>query len=110
MSLKVPVENNTFHVVCQNIPRNPHIAKCVKDSDEQIFLLGVGKKLYLLLAAVMTYHNKTGSIGFIAVVIYHFSKSPIHLLSFSRFGCEYAAPVTLWYDQLTLGWDEMFVR
>ena len=36
MPLKVPVTHNTFHVVCQNILWNSHIAESVKHSNEQI--------------------------------------------------------------------------
>ena len=109
MPLKVPVTHNTFHVVCQNILWNSHIAESVKHPNEQILLLGIGEELYVLLTAVVAHHGKAGGIVFTAVVVYHFGKPPVHLVSFSRLSGEPTTTAALWRHQLALGGDEMFM-
>ena len=109
MSLKVPVKHDTFHVVCQDILWNPHIAERMKHSNEQVLLLGIGEKLHLLLTAVVAHHSKAGNIVFAVVVVYHFGEAPVHLVSLSRLCSEPAATAALWRHQLPLGGDEMFM-
>ena len=109
MSLKIPVKHDTFHVVGQDMLWNPHIFECVKHSNEQVFLLGIGEELHILLTAVVAHHGKAGNIVFAAVVVHHFGESPVHLVGFSRLRGEPAATAALWRHQLTLGGNEMFM-
>lgn len=48
---------------------------------ECVLLLGIGEELYVLLTAVVAHHGKAGGIVFTAVVVYHFGKPPVHLVT-----------------------------
>ena len=105
MPLKVPVKHDTFHVVCQNILWNSHIAESVKHPNEQILLLGIGEELYVLLTAVVADHGKAGHAVLAAVVVNNFGEPPIRLVDFSRFCCKTAPTAALRCHQLAFCWD-----
>ena len=110
MPLKVPVENNTLHIVCQDILGDAHISKGMDHANEEILLFRIREELYIPLTAVVTDHGKAGYIVFAAVVVYHFGEAPVHLVGFSRLGREPAASAALWRYQLPLGRDKVLVR
>ena len=110
MPLKIPVENNTLHVVCQNILGDTHISKGVNDANEEILLFCTGEELYIPLTAVVTDHGKAGSIVFTAVIVHHLGEAPVHLVGFSRLRGEPTTSASLRSYQLTFGGDEMFMR
>lgn len=97
-------------IMCYTLLWNPHIAESMEHPNEQIFLLGIGKELYILLTAMVAHHGKAGNIVFAAVIVHHFGEAPVHLVGFSRLRSEPAATAALWCYHLTLGGDEMFMR
>ena len=109
MVLEVPLDDDTFHVVCQNILGDPHVTKGVYHTNEQILLLGVGKELHISLTAVVTNHGKASGSIFRPVIVQNLSETPVHLVSFSRFRGEPAAAVALRSHQLALGWHKVFI-
>lgn len=84
MPLKIPVENNTLHIVCQDILGDAHISKGVDHANEEILLFRIREELYIPLTAVVTDHGKAGNIVFAAVIVHHFGEAPVYLVGFSR--------------------------
>jgi hypothetical protein len=109
MTLEVPVENDAFHVVRQDILGNPHVAKGVNHANEQVFLFGIGEELYVPLATVVTDHGEAGCGVFCPVIVQNLSKAPVHLVSVSWFCSEPATTVALWCYQLPLCRHKVFV-
>ena len=91
--LEVPVEDYTFHVVSQNVSRDPHVGKAVDHADEQVLLLGIGKEFYIPLTAVVADRGKAGHLIFAAIIVHHLGEAPIHLEGFSVLCSEPASPI-----------------
>ena len=98
----ISLQYNTFHIVCEDILRDPHIAKCPDHSNKQVLLLGIGEKLHIALAAVMADHCKAGGIVLGTIVIQNFCKAPVHLVCFPGFCGIPPAAIALWGNQLPL--------
>ena len=57
----------------------------------------------------MADHSETSCGVFRSVIVQYLSKTPVHLVGFSRLGGEPTAAVALWCHQLALGWNEVFM-
>ena len=95
-SVQIAVQNDTLHVVRQDIFGHAHPLERMNHPDEQVFLLGIGKELHIALSAVMTNHGETGHREFLSVagVFLHFGKAPIHLEGFAGAGSVPASTVS----------------
>ena len=103
MSLKIPVENDTFHVVGQNVLGDAHVGEAVDHADEEVLLLCIGEELHIPLPTMMTDHGEAGSSILAAVVVHHIGEAPVHLEGFSRLRGEPAATAALGCHQLPFG-------
>ena len=88
ITFKIPMKNNTFHVVCQNVSGDTHVAKGMDHPDKQVLLFCIREKFDVLLPAVMTDHRKTGHCVFRPIIVQDFGEAPIHLIGISWFRCK----------------------
>ena len=109
MSLKIPVEDNAFHVVGQNVLGDAHAGEAVDHADEEVLLLGIGKELHIPLPAMVTDHGEAGSSVLAAVVVHHIGEAPVHLEGFSWLRGEPTATAALGSHQLPLGGNQKSV-
>ena len=103
ISLEVPVEDHSFHIVSENVPGDAHAGKAVDHADEQVLLLGIGEELHIPLATVVADHGEAGSSVLAAVVVHHIGEAPVHLKGLSRLRSEPLPPASLGSHQLPPG-------
>ena len=72
-------------------------------ANEQILLFCIGEEFDIPLTAMVADHCKASYGVFRSVIVQNLSKSPVHLVSFSRLGGEPTAPVTLRCYELAFG-------
>ena len=85
LSLGIPADHHTLHVVCQYLLRNTHKQERMNHSDEEVFLPGIWKELDIALSTAATDHGKACDLSRIAVPIINIHESPIHLVAFAWF-------------------------
>ena len=109
IALQIPVQHNAFHIVSQDDSGHPHVLKGVDHPNEQVFLLGVRKKLNVALAAVVADHSEACCTVCVSVVVQHICEAPVHLVGLTR-RCDVTAPsVSLGSNLLPFGRDEMLM-
>lgn len=74
MPLQIPVQHDAFHIVSQDNFGHPHILKGMDHPNEQIFLLSIGEKLDVTLAAVVADHSEACCTVCASVVVQHIMK------------------------------------
>ena len=55
MAFDIPSSRNAFHVIGQDMTWHPHALESMYHSNEEAFLLGIGKEFQIPFAAVMAY-------------------------------------------------------
>lgn len=80
------MERNAFHVVCQDILGNPHIAKGVDHANEEILLFRIGDELDRALTAVEAYHGEADCGVFCSVIVQNFCEASVQLAGFFQLG------------------------
>ena len=88
---------------------HPHILKGMDHPNEQIFLLGIGEKLDVTLAAVVADHSEACCTVCVSVVVQHICKAPVHLVGLARRCCVTASTVPLGSNLLPFGRDKVLV-
>jgi len=58
LSMGIPADYNTLHVVCQDFLRNTHEQERMNHSDEEVFLPGIWKELDIAFSTAMADHGK----------------------------------------------------
>ena len=109
LALMVPPDHHALHVVRENGFGHSHVAESVNHADEQVFLLGVGKELYIPLAAVMANHCKTRCLVLLAVIRVHRHEAPVHLVRLARCSEIPAPTVPLRGNSVARSRDKMLV-
>ena len=69
ISLEIPVDNPTFHIVSENVSGDTHAGKAVDHANEQVLLLGIGEELHIPLPAVVADYGEAGDLIFAAVIV-----------------------------------------
>ena len=110
ITFHIPMVYDAFHVVCEHIGWNAHIAEAMNHSDKQVFLPGVGEELNEHLPAVVADHRKTSHVKLLTCLIFSFDKAPIHLECFTRQGCIPASTVPLRSCHLSFSRNQVPVR
>ena len=83
LSLWISADHYTLHVVYQSLLRHTHGQECMNHSDEEVFLLGIWKKLDIALSTAVTDHGRACDVGRISVLIINIHESPIHWIAFA---------------------------
>src|SRR5699024_978423 len=84
MAIQIPVQHDAFHIVSQDNFGHAHVLKGMNHSNEQVFLLSIGEKLNVALAAMVADHSEACRTVCISVVVQHICEAPVHLVGFSR--------------------------
>lgn len=103
ISLEIPVENHTFHIVSENVWGDTHAGKAVDHADEQVLLLGIGEELHIPLPAVVADHGEAGDLIFAAVIVCYPGEASVHLKGLSGLRSEPLTPASLGSHQLPFG-------
>lgn len=108
-AFKVPFDDDTFHVVSEDIFRYTHKHECMYHTYEKILLLGVRKEFDISGPTVMTYHRKACDFVLPVVIVQDIYETPIHLISFA-WSCHIpTATIALRIDCLPFSRYEMSV-
>ena len=95
MPVLVSSNNNTLHVICQNILRYSHIFEGVEHADKQILLFGIRKELDIPFSAMVADHSKTSCSIVSARTVLHMYEAPVHLIGFAGSGLISSSAIAL---------------
>lgn len=99
--LLFPPDDHAFHVVREDILGDAHVPEPVEHTNKQVFLLGVGEKLHILLTAVVADHSKAGNEVFFSGIRTDLGKAPVHLVCLARAGSVTPPTVSLRSNRIT---------
>ena len=109
MAFHVPVQHDAFHIVSQDNFGHSHVLKGMDHPNEQVFLLGIGEKLNVALAAVVADHGEACRTVCVSVVVQHICEAPVHLVGLARRCGVTASSVSLGSNLLPFGRDKVLV-
>jgi hypothetical protein len=109
ISFKVSSNDNTFHVVRQDVLWDSHEGECMEHPDEQVLLFGVRKEFHIAFAAMMTDHCEAGYTESSAVLIVDCDEAPVHLIGFAWSGMIAESAISLWINYLPFSRNQIFM-